>query len=300
MIIYYIYKITNNINSKVYTGFTKHSTRRMAEHKKIHKFTKYKSALYNAMRLYGVENFTMEVIFCALDRDFAYEMEKKFIVELNSMCPNGYNIDPGGKGGNKIPDKHAIFRDMTSGEIVVAESNCDQVNSGELVGINKGMKRIFIDNKEFTVPINSEIYSKYTELLNLIEKENLTEKFSRPKFSTYKDKQGKNVYLAKDHPDVLSGIVVGVTKGFVKVRYLDTGAIVQIPKDHIDLVENRCVNWVSGTNYCTNGSRIFIGYVGAANYFGRDASVYKRLCKLGLDGWKHIDPFEKFKLSTSH
>ena len=71
MNIYYIYKIENLVNSKVYIGFTNNPTTRWSDHKKIIK--KDKRPLYKSMLKHGVENFSFDVIYCSLDKNHCLE-----------------------------------------------------------------------------------------------------------------------------------------------------------------------------------------------------------------------------------
>lgn len=89
-----IYKITNLINNKVYIGQTIHPERRWTEHKQKAKHGQDKFPIHLAINKYGEENFTFEII--EWTEDFNNE-EKRLIKELNTICPNGYNIGEGGE-----------------------------------------------------------------------------------------------------------------------------------------------------------------------------------------------------------
>ena len=60
-----IYKITNKLNNKVYIGQSINIPKRFGEHKR-NAFNKnthtYYYPLYKAIRLYGIDNFTFEVL----------------------------------------------------------------------------------------------------------------------------------------------------------------------------------------------------------------------------------------------
>lgn len=100
-----IYKITNLINGKVYIGQSINIEKRVKEHfykAKCKKDVSYNSALHSAIRKYGEENFTWEVIAeCSIDD--IDELEKKYIKEYNSIVPEGYNILSGGQRNKRIP-----------------------------------------------------------------------------------------------------------------------------------------------------------------------------------------------------
>lgn len=93
-----IYKITNNINGKVYIGKSIHIKRRWSEHKADINDTTKQNHLYRAFRKYGLENFTFEIIeLCQEDNNILSEKEKYWINFYNSY-ENGYNETRGGDG----------------------------------------------------------------------------------------------------------------------------------------------------------------------------------------------------------
>lgn len=92
-----IYKITNNKNGLVYIGCTTKSlNHRFSEHLYRCFKTGYKSKLYNSMKKYGQENFTIELIE-ECDLNIIYETEKKY-VKLYDSYDNGLNSTFGGEG----------------------------------------------------------------------------------------------------------------------------------------------------------------------------------------------------------
>lgn len=100
----YIYKITNHINGKVYIG----QTRNLIEYRWQHHLYKGRNPdkpdtnypLYRAMRKYGLENFSILQVE-EIDNELLDERECYWIQQENSLTPNGYNCDLGGKGVNK-------------------------------------------------------------------------------------------------------------------------------------------------------------------------------------------------------
>lgn len=103
--IYSIYKSTCTVNGKVYIGYTSNYTSRVYSHKndcfKKHKNTSF----YSAIRKYGWDNFTWEIIYQSYDRTHTLEvMEPFFIREYNSYVhfenSNGYNMTFGGECSN--------------------------------------------------------------------------------------------------------------------------------------------------------------------------------------------------------
>lgn len=101
-----IYKITNLINNKIYIGQTINFTERIRQHKEIpfRKNSQEKDKpLYRAMRKYGIENFKFEIIDKADTFETANSLEIYYISFYDSCIDSGkgYNLDLGGKNGNK-------------------------------------------------------------------------------------------------------------------------------------------------------------------------------------------------------
>lgn len=104
-----IYKITNKVNGKLYIGLTSVSLReRWTNHKSNCKnAAKYTSALYCAMRKYGLENFSVDQIDTASTLEELNIKEQTYIKAFNTLAPNGYNLDDGGGVQNCHPDTRA-------------------------------------------------------------------------------------------------------------------------------------------------------------------------------------------------
>lgn len=85
---YDIYKITNNLNNKIYIGKTKQFKVRKNQHIKGHT----DSLVSRAIKKYGIDNFTFEIIDSTLTEDELSEKEYMYIKKFNSLTPNGYNI----------------------------------------------------------------------------------------------------------------------------------------------------------------------------------------------------------------
>lgn len=95
----YIYKITNNVNQKIYIGKTSTSIEeRWKTHCKDSKVeTKEKRPLYSAMRKYGIECFSIEQIEEVENDSIACERERYWI-EYYGSFKTGYNATLGGDG----------------------------------------------------------------------------------------------------------------------------------------------------------------------------------------------------------
>lgn len=93
----YIYKITNHCNLKTYIGKT---SKTIQERFNKHKYNAYKlnqkTYLYHAMRKYGIDNFTIEIVEIVSDSSSLNKKEKYWIENLNP----DYNMTKGGDGGD--------------------------------------------------------------------------------------------------------------------------------------------------------------------------------------------------------
>ena len=94
----WLYKITNNVNNKIYIGVTIDPERRWSQHKSMNTNC---SVLKSAVKKYGVDNFTFTLLVCGEDTHID-EMEVKAIEVFNTQAPNGYNITLGGDGTNLV------------------------------------------------------------------------------------------------------------------------------------------------------------------------------------------------------
>lgn len=98
LIMAYIYKIVNDINEKVYIGKTMNSiSERWREHlSDMNKIKNEKRPLYNAMRKYGSDHFSIEEIEkCNLED---LNQKERYWIEYYNSYKYGYNATLGGDG----------------------------------------------------------------------------------------------------------------------------------------------------------------------------------------------------------
>lgn len=98
---YSIYKITNEINEKLYIGQTAFGIeKRFREHIKKAQSGEYgHRPLYNAMNKYGIKNFHVELVEDGLTKEEANRQEKYWIAKYNTFKGEGYNATIGGDDG---------------------------------------------------------------------------------------------------------------------------------------------------------------------------------------------------------
>lgn len=113
----FIYKITNDINNKVYIGKTLSSIdKRFAEHKKDScRIQEQARPLYRAMNKYGCDNFHIEQIEeCPLENLSEREI---YWINFYKSYENGYNATIGGDG-KQLYDYNAIVNGFLSGKLI--------------------------------------------------------------------------------------------------------------------------------------------------------------------------------------
>jgi hypothetical protein len=148
-----IYKITNNVNQKVYIGQSvshrKNGKRytpkgmegRFKEHlNELNVNHKYHcNALNNAIRTYGSLNFTLSLIrICSLEDANVIETDE--IKKNNSLVPNGYNINT--SCNNLMPSKTLI----------------EKISKGN---VNNHLKRHLLKFKDYVFNDDEENFYKY-------------------------------------------------------------------------------------------------------------------------------------------
>ena len=108
----YIYKISNDINDKVYIGKTEFSIeRRFKEHcKDAFRERNEKRPLYNAMKKYGIEHFHIELI----EETEQAEQAEIYWINFYDSYLKGYNATMGGEG-KPLYDYNQILAQLKQG-----------------------------------------------------------------------------------------------------------------------------------------------------------------------------------------
>jgi group I intron endonuclease len=104
-----IYKITNKLNNKSYIGQTIRSVKSRWNR---HCSKTSNSAISKAIQKYGKHNFEFRIIIRAETIDELNHREQYFIKLLNTVSPNGYNLEFGGK--NKTTSEETKLRQSLS------------------------------------------------------------------------------------------------------------------------------------------------------------------------------------------
>ena len=179
----YIYKITNDINDKIYIGQTVNNLSiRFSQHKNRLKeyieknFTN--QPLYNSMKKYGISHFFIELIEECSNEELDIR-EKYWIAQYNTYY-NGYNATIGGEGVTKY-DYDKIYQRLISDDKltctqIAKEFNCclqTISNVAHTYGIDLN-KRMSLQKKEQAhtnknLSNNSKIVNQYDLNGNFIQ-----------------------------------------------------------------------------------------------------------------------------------
>ncbi|PGO60728.1 GIY-YIG nuclease family protein [Priestia megaterium] len=93
-----IYKATNLVNNKVYIGKTVTTLkRRMIQHKHDALKANTNGKFYNAIRKYGWESFSWEIVYKGTDNEDICKKEIE-LISLHNSIKEGYNATIGGEG----------------------------------------------------------------------------------------------------------------------------------------------------------------------------------------------------------
>ena len=157
---YLVYKITCLTNNKIYVGQTTEKIeKRWNRH--IGYQLKTDDHLHRAMRKYGVENFSIEVIDKARDQEELNKLELYYILNLNA----DYNINKTGlKCGGDTLSKHPNLKEI-SNKISISKIGSKNPNSSKVSALNiKTNECLHFDSiveciKEMSIP-RHDIVSK--------------------------------------------------------------------------------------------------------------------------------------------
>lgn len=126
-----IYKYTNNINHKVYIGQSINLEQRKSGHKSAAfnpNASDYNSQFHQAIRKYGWENFSYEVIAEISNEEYSQKMLddlEKYFIKYYDSYKNGYNATEGGNEvGNNIHKGEANGRALLKREDVEYIREC--------------------------------------------------------------------------------------------------------------------------------------------------------------------------------
>ena len=155
---YEVYKVTNNINNKIYVGITNQGYKTRFYKHCSDSIRGSNFPLHLALRKYGIDNFTTEVIETCDTIELLKEREIHWIKTLQSQSKEiGYNVTSGGDGayGIKVSDvtrnkmslaaKGRVISDITKNNMRKACTKSKKVSMFTLDGT---LVRTFNSTKE--------------------------------------------------------------------------------------------------------------------------------------------------------
>lgn len=143
-----IYKLQNKLNGKIYIGRTKQSLpKRMSVHRRSSD-CKY---LYNALKKYGEDVFTKEIIYETDNEDDLCNKERELILKYNSLSPNGYNLVLETNQGRTFHDKTKSRMSMShQGKCHRSKTSSKYLGVRKRDGMNEFDVRINKHNKTYS------------------------------------------------------------------------------------------------------------------------------------------------------
>jgi hypothetical protein len=208
--LYYVYKITNKINHKIYIGC--HQTADLDD-------GYMGSGVYirRAYEKYGIENFEKEILQFYSNAKEMFDAEATIVHKEFIKEDSNYNLAEGGKGGFKGEDCYSSavrsekIRQKSLNKVAVRDpiGNTFKVNKGdprldtkELVGITKGKATVQDENgKILKVDVDDPRIAS-GELVG-----------NTKGLAVMKDKDGNRYQVLKTDPRIALGELVGNTKG---------------------------------------------------------------------------------------
>lgn len=207
---YYLYRITNKLNHKIYIGC--HQTTDLDDG-----YMGSGTYINRAYKLHGIENFVKEIIQFYSNSVEMFEAEAKIVNREFVKEDNNYNLAEGGKGGFKgedcynskersrkisIASKNKVMTRDSAGKIHKISQNDLRLETKELVGITKGQATV--------KDVNGNILKVNVDDPRLISGELVG---STKGMAMMKDALGNRYQVSKDDPRIKTGELVGITKG---------------------------------------------------------------------------------------
>ena len=127
-----IYVVSNKREEKQYVGLTvmtmKKRWDRHLQETNNYEVAKQADSLHQAMRNFGVDSFTYEIIDRGSSKDDLELKEKYWIENLGTLTPNGYNLNSGGSSGGSNKQEVTVdgrsFKSKGEADNYIARTRC--------------------------------------------------------------------------------------------------------------------------------------------------------------------------------
>lgn len=180
-----IYKYQNLINNKIYIGKAIDIAQRRRDHRSSSSNRKDNCIFHKALRKYGEDNFSFEVIE-ECKKEELNEREKYWIKYYNSIIPNGYNMTTGGDSGQGELFRKSVCQYDLMGNFIqeyesaseaarqlkVFKSNLTAACRGETSQCGGYQWKYKDDKNKKIIPIhdrNGKFVQQYDKKMNLIK-----------------------------------------------------------------------------------------------------------------------------------
>ena len=160
-----IYTITHIPSGKIYVGQTRRPSRRWYEH--LNNLNKYVSLVDRAIQKYGKDMFVYAEVDTASSIEELNLKEEQWILALNTLHPNGYNLVL--KGSTTITSEHTKMKQSAAQKKRASEYVVTQATKDKISKIHKGRKK----SQEQIMKMKANHRSKKRILLDLIEDDSL-------------------------------------------------------------------------------------------------------------------------------
>lgn len=211
---YYVYQITNTINGNFYIGC--HKTDDMNDG-----YMGSGQRLKYAKAKYGEQHFRKDILFEFTNPTDMYKKERELVNEEFVKRKDTYNIKLGGEGGFDHLIGTVTVKDK-DGNTMRVKTDDPRYLSGELVGVTKNTKRIFL-----MTDVDGNTFYANTKDPRYLSGQLTTCLYG---FTVAIDENGKRIRVSKDDPRFKSGELVGSTKGKISVKDQD-GNTFQVDQD---------------------------------------------------------------------
>ena len=197
----YIYKITNDVNNKVYIGKTIYSiNKRWNEHCRDYlKENNKNRPLYKAMHKYGIEHFNIEQLEeCSIE---LLSERERYWIEVYGSFKYGYNATKGGDG-KQYADYNLVYKLWLEGH------NVKSIH--DLTGYDEKTIRVALDENNITA-----IERRNRQIQNLECPIAMLDKNTKEIIKVFPSIKAAYDFLGKQH----SGHITSVCNGKRKTAY---------------------------------------------------------------------------------
>lgn len=169
-----VYLICNLLNNKQYIGLTVQTLERRwkyhQEQANAHHI-KNDDSLHHAIREFGVDSFSLKQIDTGTTKKDLEEKERKWIKELNTIIPDGYNISKGGVSGG-ANSKPTTIDGVTFNSVQEAASYLSETKGISISAAKKRISKERVHVKTHSKPgesyVKTKLYKTWSNIVHAI------------------------------------------------------------------------------------------------------------------------------------